>query len=673
MFPAFLKFITKKVGGDMAFLALDLAARFLPKIPEVTFHGIDLLQYRRTQMGNLFKVLVGQHISHGVLSLWSKMTHRPINQWNEKTILPSLPLPPLEQSLAQLKIVAKRILSEEDLSAFHQECESFASQAWLLQICLWGISLVNDCWANKLWQLGAYDCNDSPLRESSHWLGFDRKDMVKDYSSFSHPECVRSVILLKALVKYREDLLNGTCLDDLVFRFKKAKIDASTCLNIFSARIPGEALDSYRSNINSTHVIIESCGYFYKLDLFEQGHLKSQERLYQELVLIKNDSEKLKTPQDNVCILTTGHRRDWFKQRQLLLQEEINKVTFKEIESALLMIHFDPQEVWHNNAEAAEFVYQQRERVWDDITLGVHLKKGDASLICVCGHGNVDATGAAPALESFFAQEQGLKENFKPCSENSHSSVSFLPFSVNESVKSVIEALQHKPINNDLHVRELEYTHFTKEKCKKAQLNPDSVVHQAFQLAWARTFPSLNGVETYGAISMRAYQNARTEQSHPYTEQSQAFVDKILKNEQENDTVSALTEAVEALSLQKTNIIRSNHQGHDRHLFGLYILSKYFNKEIPLLERYISQIFHYKLSTSQLPQEMGTGGCFLPTEKDGIGIFYPIADPDAMRFVVTTYLDKDVADAFVNNLEQSLNDINNLLEKIIQDKGEFGS
>lgn len=86
-------------------------------------------------------------------------------------------------------------------------------------------------------------------------------------------------------------------------------------------------------------------------------------------------------------------------------------------------------------------------------------------------------------------------------------------------------------------------------------------------------------------------------------------------------------------------------KGVDRHLFCLYVVSKYLEVESPFLQRVLSE--PWKLSTSQsplgqtgldfkkYPECMGSGGGFGPVVDDGYGISYIIVGEDDIFFHIS--------------------------------------
>lgn len=108
-------------------------------------------------------------------------------------------------------------------------------------------------------------------------------------------------------------------------------------------------------------------------------------------------------------------------------------------------------------------------------------------------------------------------------------------------------------------------------------------------------------------------------------------------------------------------------QGCDRHLFALrrIALEKCQNDatRLPAIFRDVSyaRMNHNILSTSTLTSPFLDGGGFGPVVEDGFGIGYGTTD-DGIAFVATTYTGKDRMQKFLKNLDESLDEINRVLQ-----------
>jgi carnitine O-palmitoyltransferase 1 len=88
-------------------------------------------------------------------------------------------------------------------------------------------------------------------------------------------------------------------------------------------------------------------------------------------------------------------------------------------------------------------------------------------------------------------------------------------------------------------------------------------------------------------------------------------------------------------------------KGVDRHLFCLYVVSRYLEADSPFLKRVLSQ--PWRLSTSQTPHGqtskldlkanptwISAGGGFGPVADDGYGVSYIVAGEDTIFFHISS-------------------------------------
>ncbi|XP_009983577.1 PREDICTED: carnitine O-palmitoyltransferase 1, liver isoform-like, partial [Tauraco erythrolophus] len=107
--------------------------------------------------------------------------------------------------------------------------------------------------------------------------------------------------------------------------------------------------------------------------------------------------------------------------------------------------------------------------------------------------------------------------------------------------------------------------------------------------------------------------------------------------------------------------------GIDRHLFCLYVVSKYLAVDSPFLKEVLSE--PWRLSTSQTPQQhidlknhpemLSCGGGFGPVADDGYGVSYIILGENSIHFHVSSKISCSETDShrFGKNIQKALVDI----------------
>lgn len=143
----------------------------------------------------------------------------------------------------------------------------------------------------------------------------------------------------------------------------------------------------------------------------------------------------------------------------------------------------------------------------------------------------------------------------------------------------------------------------------------------------------------------RLFREGRTETVRSCTNESSAFVSALENREDEEHCRHLFRLASE--THQNLYRMAMTGAGIDRHLFCLYVVSKYLGVESPFLKEVLSE--PWRLSTSQTPiQQMelfdlknhpdfvSLGGGFGPVADDGYGVSYIIVGEDMINFHVSS-------------------------------------
>lgn len=121
--------------------------------------------------------------------------------------------------------------------------------------------------------------------------------------------------------------------------------------------------------------------------------------------------------------------------------------------------------------------------------------------------------------------------------------------------------------------------------------------------------------------------------------------------------------------------------GIDRHLFCLYVVSKYLAVDSPFLKEVLSE--PWRLSTSQTPQQqvelfdfeknpeyVSCGGGFGPVADDGYGVSYIIVGENFIHFHISSKFSSPETDShrFGKHLKDAMVDIITLFGLTINSK-----
>ena len=195
----------------------------------------------------------------------------------------------------------------------------------------------------------------------------------------------------------------------------------------------------------------------------------------------------------------------------------------------------------------------------------------------------------------------------------------------------------------------------------------------ALQLAYYRDYGKFS--LTYEASMTRLFREGRTETVRPCTIESSAWV-KAMEDSSSStsERVRLLNEACKRHQLGYQDAMCG--RGIDRHLFCLYVVSKYLEVDSPFLKEILSE--PWRLSTSQTPHGqtpkmdlkknpncISAGGGFGPVSQDGYGVSYIVAGEDLIFLHISSQKSCKVTDSerFSQQIQKAFADIRKLFEQ----------
>ncbi|OAD56598.1 Carnitine O-palmitoyltransferase 1, liver isoform [Eufriesea mexicana] len=205
---------------------------------------------------------------------------------------------------------------------------------------------------------------------------------------------------------------------------------------------------------------------------------------------------------------------------------------------------------------------------------------------------------------------------------------------------------------------------------KVNSMSPDAYIQMALQLAYFRDAGKFN--LTYEASMTRLFREGRTETVRPCTIESTEWV-KAMESKDTNIETKYELLLTAAKQHQKGYQNAMCGKGIDRHLFCLYVVSKYLEVDSPFLKEVLSE--PWKLSTSQTPHGqtslinlkkhpncISAGGGFGPVADDGYGVSYIIAGENLLFFHISCKRSSPKTNAarFAKQIEKALADMKNL-------------
>ncbi len=202
-----------------------------------------------------------------------------------------------------------------------------------------------------------------------------------------------------------------------------------------------------------------------------------------------------------------------------------------------------------------------------------------------------------------------------------------LPQSAVETFSRALE--EGRKMISDMDLFVLCHDRWGKNEMKRSGVSPDAFMQIAFQLAYRRIHGRF--CLTYEAAMTRLFREGRTETVRSCTLEATRFAAAMdEEGRSAAEKVSLLRLAQDAHMRQIQDAMTG--RGVDRHLFCLYVVSRYLELDSPFLHRVLSE--PWRLSTSQTavrgeyidvsvhPELSSCGGGFGPVDDEGYGVSY---------------------------------------------------
>ncbi|GAU97630.1 hypothetical protein RvY_08896 [Ramazzottius varieornatus] len=587
--------------------------------------------------------------------------------YSYQDIMPVLPLPSLRDTIPKYLRSMRPLLDDEkyermvQLAADFQNGQGRRFQRYLIMKWLFSTNYVSDWWEEYVYLRGR-----GPLLINSNCYAMDAL-----HERGSKRQAARAANLTHALLKMRR-MINQEDVMPLMLD-KMIPLDSFQYPRTFdTCRIPGRETDKHVHYDSSTHVVVFNRGrYFWVPTHTISGRLLNPKELEMQFDRVLQDSSKAREGEELVAALTAGDRVLWAEARERYFSRGPNRVSLETIERAAFYLVLDEEEDYYFDAsdpsrldDYCKWLLQgackeNSCKLWCDKSFSLLIMKNGLAGVnfehswgdgLVAGHIwewaltedlgvlQYDADGhTRGSIETVPQQPQRLKfELSEECL-----------LSINKSFKTA------RSLCDDLDLRVLMFNDYGKGFMKTCKVSPDAYIQLALQLAYRRD--AGNYCQTYEATTARLFREGRTETVRPCTIESKAFVEAMLN---ENATNAERQRLLRIASEVHTAGYMDSMcgKGVDRHLFCLYVVSKYLAVESPFLKDVISE--PWRLSTSQTPQnqtgrldptrhpeQVAPGGGFGPVADDGYGVCYFISGDAVLFFHVTCKISSEKTDA----------------------------
>lgn len=605
--------------------------------------------------------------------------------YSYQSSLPRLPVPALKDTIRRYLRSIKPLRSEEQFRDIERKAIEFQDgigkkfQLYLyLKAWSWVPNYVSDWWEEYVYLRAR-----SPLMVNSNYYGIDALLVCP-----TNVQTSRAANLIYSSIIFRRQI-DRQELKPLMIQGLVPLCSRQYERTFNTTRIPGEVTDKLIHLNDSSHVAVYHLGRFYKLTFHHKGRLLQPKQLEYLLDKIVNDSEGPTDGEEYISALTALDRTKWAQIREKkLLTNSVNKHSLKTIESAAFVVVLEDNEFEFDKDDPSKLdrygqllLHGNGNDRWYDKSLNLIISKTGR-----CGFNVEHSFADAPILAHYWEFTLSYDychlgyDDYGRCTEGPEDCSSVhglkrLKWKIDDDLRAdLLDAHKNAiQILSDVDLRLLMHDAYGKGFIKRLKVSPDAYIQMALQLAYFRDVGHLS--LTYEASMTRLYREGRTETVRPVTIESSEWVYSMSDSSKSNKERLQLFKkacAYHTLIIQDAML----GKGVDRHLFCLYIISKYLETENDFLKEVLSE--PWKLSTSQtphnqanildpkkFPKHISCGGGFGPVTDDGYGVSYMIAGEDLLFFHVSSKRKSTETDSarFANNLESALLDMKLMFEQ----------
>ncbi|XP_071460430.1 palmitoyl thioesterase CPT1C isoform X3 [Marmota flaviventris] len=532
--------------------------------------------------------------------------------------LPRQPVPSVQDTVRKYLESVRPVLSDEDFDWTTGLAQEFLKlQASLLQWYLWLKSWWASNYVSDWWEEFVYLRSRNSLMVNSNYYMMDFL-----YVTPTPLQAARAGNAVHALLLYRHRLNRQEIPPNLLMGMRP--LCSAQYEKIFNTtRVPGVQKDYIRHLQDSRHVAVFHRGRFFRVGTHSQNGLLSPRALEQQFQRILDDPSPACPHEEHLAALTAAP--SWFDKSFTL-------IVFSNGKLGLSVEHS-----------------------WADCPISGHM--WEFTLATECFQLGYSADGHCKGHpDPTLPQPQRLQWD--------------LPEQVHLSISLALRGAETLSSNVDCHV--FPFSHFGKSFIKRCHLSPDSFVQMALQLAHFRDRGQF--CLTYESAMTRLFLEGRTETVRSCTREACNFV-RAMEDQEKTDPQCLALFRVAVEKHQALLKAAMCGQGVDRHLFALYIVSRFLHVQSPFLAQVHSE--QWPLSTSQIPVQqthlfdvhnypdyVSSGGGFGPADDHGYGVSYIFMGDDMITFHISSKKSSTKTDShrLGQHIEDALLDVASLFQ-----------
>uniref|UniRef100_A0A8C3GCG7 carnitine O-palmitoyltransferase n=1 Tax=Cyclopterus lumpus TaxID=8103 RepID=A0A8C3GCG7_CYCLU len=645
-------------------------------------------------MRNVLKSLLSwhgwMHARHGSVSwstrLWlilvKVFSGRKPMLYSFQNSLPRLPVPTIKDTCRRYLESVRPLMEDERYERMEGLTKDFEKNLgprlqWYLKLKSWWASnYVSDWWEEYIYLRGR-----GPIMVNSNYYAMDFL-----YVFPTSIQAARAGNAIHAIMLYRRKL-DRAQVQPIYLLANKVPLCSAQWERMFNTnRVPGLETDVLQHVNDSKHIAVYHKGRFFKVWMFYDGRLLLPREIEQQMERILADSSEPLPGEEKLAALTAGDRTPWAKARETYFGRGKNKNSLDAIEKAAFFVTLDDTEqrfeednpVKSLDSYAKSLLHGKCYDRWFDKSFNlIVFKNGTMGLNAE--HSWADAPIIGHLWEHVLSMDPlklGYTEEGHCCGEP-HPNLPGpqrlswdVPAECQEVIQSSLTVARNLADDVDSHI--FPFIDFGKGLIKKCRTSPDAFIQIALQLAHYRDKKKF--CLTYEASMTRLFREGRTETVRSCTLETCAFVRAMIGDETVREECLSLLKLA-AEKHQNMYRLAMTGEGIDRHLFCLYVVSKYLGEDSPFLKEVLSD--PWRLSTSQTPLQqvelfdlvrhpeyVSSGGGFGPVADDGYGVSYIIVGENLINFHISSKHSSPETDShrFGANIRQAMLDILDLFQ-----------
>ncbi|CAN0424035.1 carnitine O-palmitoyltransferase 1, liver isoform-like [Lampetra fluviatilis] len=644
-----------------------------------------LLSYHSWMLQRHKKMSLSTKIWMGLVQLFCS---RKAMLYSHQASLPRLFVPTIPDTMRRYLESVRPLMDDEKFERTQALATDFQNTLapklqWYLKLKSWWASnYVSDWWEEYIYLRGR-----GPIMVNSNYYGMDFL-----YVTPTSIQAARAGNVVYAILMYRKKLE----LEEL-----QPLTLPNSCIPLCSAqwermfnttRIPGIETDTLQHLNDSKHLVVYHRGRFFRVWIYHGERLLGPRELQKQFQRILDDPSSPQTGEEKLAALTAGDRVPWAKARHAFFRSGVNRASLDAVEQAAFFLTLSDDEQGYRpddperslNDYSKSLLHGKCYDRWFDKSFGLVIFKNGKTGINA-EHSWADAPIVAHMFEYVMVTD-ALNMGYT-VEGNCHGDTEMglppprrLQWDIPEECQEVVEDSMRvaQALADDVDCCTFAFTDFGKGFIKKCRTSPDAFVQVVLQLAHFRDMGKF--CLTYEASMTRLFREGRTETVRSCTSEACAFVHSM----QDPNIPAAERVALFRTAMDKHQsmyLLAMTGAGIDRHLFCLYVVSRYLGLESPFLKEVLSE--PWRLSTSQTPLQqtkmfdpnqkpdyVTCGGGFGPVADDGYGVSYIIIGENMINFHISSKNSCKETDSsrFGQNIRKVLQELKDMIESELKSK-----